>query len=99
MNKDVKISNHAKEKYKIRCKNIYHFKKLVNICNGMRKGKRSIVKVEHWKNIYDSKCCYFDYKENLVFVFSDTMKRLLTVRDDLGHFNIAKKPKENLIFR
>ena len=93
MAKDVKISDHAKEKYKTRCKGKYNFKKLVSVCNNIRKGLRTIAKVSHYKNTYSAKCCYFDYNENLVFVFSDTMNRLLTVRNDLSHFNIINDKK------
>jgi len=94
MANDVKISDHAKEQYKIRCSGKYHFRKLVSICNNMRKGLRSIARVNHYRNTYSARCCYFDYKENLVFVFSDTMKRLLTVRNDLDHFNIVNGEKK-----
>ena len=93
MSKDVKISNHAKMKYIERCFSKYHFRKLVIICNNIRDGRRSVKRVVHYKNTYNTKCCYYDYKEKLVFVFSDTMKRLLTVRNDAGHFGIANTQK------
>jgi len=93
MAKDVKISDHARKKYKERCKGKYDFKKLVSNCNGIRKGLRTVTRVSHYKNTYSAKYCYFDYNENLVFVFSNTMNRLLTVRNDLSHFNIINDKK------
>ena len=70
---------------------------LISIASDIRMGKRGILRVKHYKNTYATQVCYLDYKEELVFVFSNSLSRLLTVRDDLKHFiKLDNNNKENV---